>query len=119
MRLSVLKYGVTRIITRGTTTSTSTDTLRLVQLVFRHGDRNPVLFYPNDPYKDESYWPEGPGMLTPIGHQQLVRLGRYFRKVYKDYLPEKYSEDLVYVRSTYKERTQESVKSLMKTLFVN
>lgn len=34
--------------------------------VFRHGDRNPIHLYPNDPYKNESNWPEGFSQLTRV-----------------------------------------------------
>lgn len=34
--------------------------------IFRHGDRNPIEPYPNDPYKNGSYWPEGFGQLTNV-----------------------------------------------------
>lgn len=35
--------------------------------MYRHGDRNIVGTYPNDPYKNETYyWPEGFGELTNV-----------------------------------------------------
>lgn len=35
--------------------------------IFRHGNRNAVGDYPNDPYNDEAkYWPEGYGQLTNV-----------------------------------------------------
>lgn len=35
--------------------------------IFRHGHRNALEGYPNDPYKDEAtYWPEGYGQLTIV-----------------------------------------------------
>lgn len=34
--------------------------------MFRHGERNILDTYPNDPYDDESYWPEGYGQLTNV-----------------------------------------------------
>ncbi len=35
--------------------------------IFRHGHRNALEGYPNDPYKDEAlYWPEGYGQLTNV-----------------------------------------------------
>lgn len=38
--------------------------------VYRHGDRTPLKSYPNDPYNNESvYWPQGPGQLTDVSHQ--------------------------------------------------
>lgn len=40
--------------------------LEMVILVFRHGDRTPILSYPNDPYKDYDYDGLGLGALTPV-----------------------------------------------------
>lgn len=34
--------------------------------MFRHGDRTIVESYPTDPYKNETYWPEGFGELTNV-----------------------------------------------------
>lgn len=37
-----------------------------IQQVFRHGDRTPIQPYPNDPYRNASYWPVGWGQLTNV-----------------------------------------------------
>lgn len=42
--------------------------------IFRHGDRNPIDPYPNDPYRNLSYWPEGLGQLTNVSFTE----NRYF-----------------------------------------
>lgn len=34
--------------------------------IFRHGDRTPVKPYPNDPYKNQSFWPVDFGQLTNV-----------------------------------------------------
>lgn len=39
--------------------------------IFRHGERNILYAYPNDPYEDESYWPEGFGQLTLVSECYL------------------------------------------------
>lgn len=50
--------------------------LKLVQAVFRHGNRMPTKekYYPDDPYAKYTYEPEGPGGLTNV---------RYFCFFYK------------------------------------
>lgn len=30
--------------------------VRMVMVMYRHGDRTPISTYPSDPYKDESNW---------------------------------------------------------------
>lgn len=43
--------------------------IRAIYQIFRHGDSNIEKVYPNDPFKDESYWPEGYGELTNVTFQ--------------------------------------------------
>lgn len=40
--------------------------LSVVLQIFRHGERNIDNTYPNDPFKDEIYWPGGFGALTNV-----------------------------------------------------
>ncbi|XP_071455095.1 prostatic acid phosphatase-like [Hetaerina americana] len=53
-----------------------------VHVLFRHGERTPTETYPNDPYKDDSYWPEGWGQLDNYGKKQLHDLGVYLKNRY-------------------------------------
>ena len=41
-------------------------TLKMVNLVYRHGARSPLHFYPNDKYQAKD-WPDGAGRLTQKG----------------------------------------------------
>merc|ERR1719430_954473 len=61
-------------------------------VVFRHGDRTPCNFYPNDPHKDLSEWPVGPGQLTARGKRMHYHLGQWLRKRYSHLLGPDYSE---------------------------
>lgn len=40
-------------------------TLRMIGVVFRHGDRSPTDLYPNDPHKLHD-WPGGLGALSEV-----------------------------------------------------
>lgn len=73
---------------------------RLLQIC-RHGDRNSYEPYPNDQWKDKTFWPGGYVELTDVGKQQHYALGEYFRKRYAKLLGNgEYSADKVYVYST-------------------
>lgn len=45
-------------------------TLRMVQIMFRHGDRSPTEFYPNDPHRHHP-WTGGLGALSEVGYEDL------------------------------------------------
>ncbi|ENN71660.1 prostatic acid phosphatase [Dendroctonus ponderosae] len=91
--------------------------LDAVVVVFRHGDRTPVSPYPNDPYKNRSYWPVDWGMLTNVGKLRHYNLGQYFRQRYVDFLPRLYSEKDIYVRSTDVDRTLMSAQANLAGLY--
>ena len=72
------------------TSQASTATLKFVQILFRHGDRNPNRPWgPNDP-NPESAWPQGWGQLTDLGKRQLYELGQQTKKRYQGFLSQEY-----------------------------
>lgn len=51
--------------------------------IFRHGDRNVAMTYPNDPYKDSSHWPEGFFELTKVHFSILLFLTSDFSNIFR------------------------------------
>lgn len=92
--------------------------LKLVQILFRHGDRTPVMNYPNDPYK-ESTWSKygGFGQLTQTGMKQHFEFGKFLRDRYSTFLDSIYSRAKTYVVSTDYDRTLMSAYSLLNGLY--
>ncbi|OUC46566.1 histidine acid phosphatase [Trichinella nativa] len=91
--------------------------LHLVQAIWRHGDRTPALNFSLNP-DDIASWAEGPdGELTKLGILQQFRLGEYLRNRYQDFLPNHYSSNLIYVRSTDYNRTIMSALANLAGLF--
>ncbi|CAG2108643.1 unnamed protein product [Medioppia subpectinata] len=89
-------------------------TLKLLQIVHRHGDRSPTHFPPNDPFKDlNKYWVEGLGELTTKGKYRMYKLGEFIRQEYNQYLGDKYSPREVYARSSLADRCIESLSNLL------
>nr|XP_022303478.1 lysosomal acid phosphatase-like [Crassostrea virginica] len=94
-------------------------TLRLVQILYRHGDRSPTHGYPNDPVK-ESDWPQGYGQLSKLGMDQEYRLGQSIQNLYikkLGFLPVKYNRTKVFVRSTDIDRTLMSAYCVLAGLY--
>ncbi|XP_071746219.1 prostatic acid phosphatase [Lepeophtheirus salmonis] len=91
--------------------------LKFVNVLYRHGDRTPVNFYPNDPYKNLSNWPTGPGQLTPRGMKMQYELGQYLRKRYDGFLNATYSKEDIFIRSTDFDRTLMSALSNLAGLY--
>ncbi|KAK3779498.1 hypothetical protein RRG08_045244 [Elysia crispata] len=61
------------------------DSLRLVAMVYRHGDRSPVEIYPKD-INQQDKWPMGLGWLTNLGKQQQYELGQYVKERYHGFI---------------------------------
>lgn len=82
----------------------------------RHGDRTPTHEILKAPY----HWKEGLGELTEKGKQQEYQLGVQFRQKYINQyhlLPQTYTSNAMYVRSTDFNRTIASAKSLLQGLY--
>ncbi|XP_075044256.1 lysosomal acid phosphatase [Mixophyes fleayi] len=90
--------------------------LRLVTVVYRHGDRSPVRAYPKDVHQ-ESAWPQGFGQLTQVGMRQHWDLGQALRARYKGFLNESYDRHEIYVRSTDVDRTLMSAEANLAGLY--
>ncbi|XP_072387066.1 venom acid phosphatase Acph-1-like [Diabrotica undecimpunctata] len=91
--------------------------LAVVQ-IFRHGQRTPVNFYPNDPYQDSSYWGElASGQLTNEGKRQHMKLGEFTRNRYSNFLSQKYDPSFFYAQTTDVDRTHMSAQSNIYGLF--
>ncbi|RWS06936.1 lysosomal acid phosphatase-like protein 3, partial [Dinothrombium tinctorium] len=91
--------------------------LLCVAIVSRHGDRTPVKFYPNDPYRNESYWPDGLGELTQMGKKRMFNLGRYLRKRYSFFLTNESCE--MYIQSSERSRCKESANEIARGIYLS
>ncbi|KAG4066571.1 hypothetical protein HA402_007207 [Bradysia odoriphaga] len=91
--------------------------LVFVHVLYRHGDRNPVMSTPGSKYTDLSYWPEGWGQLTTLGIQQEYSLGQWLRRRYNNFLSEVYNAKDIYVRSSDVDRTIMSAQSVLAGLY--
>ncbi|KAI4454705.1 acid phosphatase-related [Holotrichia oblita] len=91
--------------------------LNYIFKVFRHGDRVIINPYPNDPYRNNSYWPAGWGQLTNLGKLQEYNLGKWLRKRYDNFLPSNYSEKDIFIRSTDVDRTLMSAEANLAGLY--
>ncbi|XP_034180109.1 prostatic acid phosphatase isoform X3 [Osmia lignaria lignaria] len=84
------------------------NTLRLVTIVMRHGDRAPQDTYPNDPYVNNSMEPYGWGQLTNEGRRNQYNQGLFLRERYSHFLGPTYSPDIFYLQCTAVDRTKMS-----------
>ncbi|XP_012343616.1 prostatic acid phosphatase isoform X1 [Apis florea] len=84
------------------------DSLRLVTVIMRHGERAPQDTYPNDPYLNNSMEPYGWGQLTNEGRRNQYNQGLFLRKKYNNFLGLTYSPDIFYLQSTAVDRTKMS-----------
>ncbi|KZC03760.1 PREDICTED: venom acid phosphatase Acph-1-like [Dufourea novaeangliae] len=94
--------------------------LKLVQTLFRHGNRMPSYgrrIYPNDPYSAMTYEPEGFGGLTNAGKELAYKLGQYFRERYDKFLGPLYSKEIVRFRADENERVVMTAELVAASLF--
>ncbi|KAJ3664867.1 hypothetical protein Zmor_000406 [Zophobas morio] len=95
------------------------DTLVLLHVLFRHGNRTPdkMSLYPNDPYLSETYEPIGYSQLTLKGKLTEYQIGKYIREQYGNLIPAQYTPDVVYAISTNMKRTKMSLELVLSALF--
>jgi len=110
-----VRTGLFHILGHGN--SADLQTLRLVQVIMRHGDRTPIDRYPKDPYDSRKYWPEGFGRLTQRGKMMQYNLGQYIRQRYNGYLNATYTPEEIYVQSSDKDRTIMSAMANLAGMF--
>ncbi|KAL4222131.1 hypothetical protein ACF0H5_018171 [Mactra antiquata] len=94
-------------------------TLRLVNLVYRHGDRSPIVIYPTDPNGIDN-WPQGLGWLSKIGIQQQYRLGQWLRQRYfidTKFMNTSYNREEISVTSSDEDRCLMSAYSNLAGLY--
>lgn len=94
---------------------TSPSSLRLLQLIFRHGDRLPVYSFPNDPHQQR--WAIGGDFLTTKGEEQLFDLGIFLRRRYDGFVPRRFDPSHIYLRSTGFDRTIQSARCKLAGLY--
>ncbi|XP_036141774.1 venom acid phosphatase Acph-1 isoform X2 [Monomorium pharaonis] len=118
--LTTLKTEALIISTRPTTIYTEDDLkLRLVN-VFRHGDRTTdknYESYPNDPYKNNDFYPDGDGQLTNVGKNRSYALGLWLRDKYNSFLGDMYYPPNVYARSTEMSRCKMTLQLVLAALY--
>lgn len=91
-------------------------TLIAGHVLFRHGDRTPIVTFPTDPSQEKD-WPNGFGQLTARGIEQQHHLGGVIRKRYNDLLSPNYTRSEIVVRSTDVDRTLMSAQSNLVGLY--
>ncbi|CAH0561439.1 unnamed protein product [Brassicogethes aeneus] len=96
------------------------DSLVLVHVLFRHGNRTAhgkSELYPKDPYYNKTYFPIGLGQLTRAGKLKEYSIGTQLRKRYNDFLGQEIYPQLVDARSTEYNRTKASLLLCLAGLF--
>ncbi|XP_033302567.1 venom acid phosphatase Acph-1-like isoform X1 [Bombus vosnesenskii] len=95
--------------------------LKLVNVLFRHGDRTPDATndekYPNDPYLDNPFYPMGRGQLTNNGKMREYVLGQFLRQRYDHFLGDVYRSEAVSAISSDYDRTKMSLQLVLAGLF--
>lgn len=92
-------------------------TLVAVVVMYRHGDRAPLISFPRDEYYNLTYWPMGFGQLTKYGVTRLYNLGKWFRERYKNFLSETYSPNEIYIHSSNIDRCLMSASAALAGLY--
>ncbi|CAL1538268.1 unnamed protein product [Lymnaea stagnalis] len=94
------------------------DTLKLVSVLYRHGDRSPTTVYPLDNNQPANTWPDGLGWLTNLGKVQQYELGHYIKQRYDGFLNTSYyNHNEILIQSSSVERCLMSAYSHLAGLY--
>uniref|UniRef100_A0A1I7UYQ9 Histidine acid phosphatase n=1 Tax=Caenorhabditis tropicalis TaxID=1561998 RepID=A0A1I7UYQ9_9PELO len=100
--------------------------LKMIHIVWRHGDRSPTTTFKADPFQEDAwkFGGGGWGQLSPLGMYQHLNLGKKLRNRYVNavnstyrFLPAVYDQKTIYVRSTGINRTLISATSNMLGMY--
>ncbi|XP_053698567.1 prostatic acid phosphatase-like [Sabethes cyaneus] len=91
--------------------------LIFAHVIFRHGNRTPIVSYPTDPYRFRSNWTNDWGQLTNIGKHVQLELGRWLRQRYRSLLSNNYDKAEIYVQSSESERVLMSALANLAGLY--
>lgn len=100
-----------------TSSNEQTDSLRLVHIIFRHGERTPADTYPTDPHVQHKFEPYGWGQLTNRGKQAQFEQGEWLRQRYNSFLGDTYSPDYLKAQCTDVDRTKMSSQLMLAGLY--
>ena len=89
VKLAILLMVICLVVRGSISVDNELKGLKLVHLLYRHGDRTPCGGYPTDPYSDPSNWPVGLGQLTSVGKRMHFELGEWLRQRYDGFLSSK------------------------------
>ncbi|GAB6030606.1 hypothetical protein CHUAL_007467 [Chamberlinius hualienensis] len=89
--------------------------LVFVNFIFRHGIRNPISLFKDDP--NNADFIGSLGSLLPLGKDREYQLGQWFRKRYDGFLSPYYNSKEIYIQSTDVNRCLESAQLFAAGLF--
>nr|XP_022919445.1 venom acid phosphatase Acph-1-like [Onthophagus taurus] len=93
------------------------ETLEVVHVIFRHGDRTPDKLYKNDAYSEKSFYPFGIGELTNPGKQRSFQLGKTLRSTYGSFIGPQYTPGMVGTLASHVPRTHTALQLVLAGLF--
>jgi hypothetical protein len=98
----------------------TSDEMKIVHAIWRHGDRAPTTLIPTDVNNTASTWPQGLGELSTTGMRQEFKLGQTLNGRYSGKLVSfNYKQPEIYVRSDDYNRTIMSAMSNLAGFYQN
>ncbi|XP_066910405.1 prostatic acid phosphatase-like [Clytia hemisphaerica] len=94
------------------------DTLKMSNILYRHGARSPTRFYPTNP-NQVTAWPDGAGRLSQVGMNMEYHLGKFLKERYVDtkFINQSYLHKEVSIRSSSVDRCLQSAQAQLAGLY--